>query len=162
MDSGPQPLFPFGRTALCFSLVAEDDSHIPTLTVRQTLSFAFRCKTPPNEGRWEDTDDHVDMVLRVLGLSHVADTVIGDESLRGISGGERRRATIGEMWDSSIRVLLADRLTDGLDSASASDVIEAIHIWCKVTPQPPRMLSTGYLKEGAGAGIAGGGGGSTL
>jgi len=37
----------------------------------------------------------VDQILRDLELAHVADTLIGDERLRGLSGGQRRRVTVG-------------------------------------------------------------------
>ena len=120
------------RLPLCFSLVGDNDVHLPTLTVRQTLTFAFRCKAHRVDDGATDEAEHVQMVLQVLGLEHVADTVVGDHTLRGISGGERRRVTVGEMWASSVRVLVADRLTDGLDTASAEDVIRALSVWCKV------------------------------
>lgn len=50
------------------------------------------------------------------GGGDVAKTVVGGEGVRGCSGGERRRVTVGEQWAANTRALLADRLTDGLDS----------------------------------------------
>eukprot|EP00906_Rhabdomonas_costata_P011305 RCo016041 len=111
----------------CFSFVPESDAHhIPTMTVRDTLKFAFCCKSTYRE---KDANT-VDNILEILGLTHVATSVIGDASIRGISGGERRRVTIGEMWVSNVKVLLADHLTDGLDSATTCDIIKALKIWC--------------------------------
>jgi ABC-type multidrug transport system ATPase subunit len=52
-------------------------------------------------------------VLHVLNLTHAADTVIGDAMLRGVSGGERRRVTSGEMLVSSASVLLMDEISTG-------------------------------------------------
>eukprot|EP00906_Rhabdomonas_costata_P011304 RCo016040 len=117
------PLHP----GLCFSFVPESDAHhIPEMTVRDTLKFAYECKSRYNvEGT-----SHVDTLLEVLGLSHVKDTIVGSDLVRGVSGGERRRVTIGEMWVSNVKVLLADHLTDGLDSATTCDIIKALKIWC--------------------------------
>jgi ABC-type multidrug transport system ATPase subunit/ABC-type multidrug transport system permease subunit len=109
------------------SLIDDSDVHIPTLTVRDTLLFAYRCNS-------ENADkDHVDTILGVLGLSHVANTVVGDQEIRGCSGGERRRVTVGEMWAANVRVLLADRMTDGLDSQATLDLVKAIRIWKNAT-----------------------------
>lgn len=70
---------------------ASDTSHSPVLTVRETFTFAAQCScTGP-------VDDKVDQLMDALGLTNVADTVVGDENLRGISGGQKRRVTVGEM-----------------------------------------------------------------
>lgn len=62
---------------------ASDASHSPVLTVRETLRFAADCVSADG-----DSERRVDRLLELLGLSHVADTVVGDENLRGISGGK--------------------------------------------------------------------------
>eukprot|EP01029_Cantina_marsupialis_P008980 TRINITY_DN2107_c0_g1_i1.p1 TRINITY_DN2107_c0_g1~~TRINITY_DN2107_c0_g1_i1.p1 ORF type:complete len:146 (-),score=20.29 TRINITY_DN2107_c0_g1_i1:34-429(-) len=51
----------------------------------------------------------------------------------GISGGERRRVTLGEMLLSHQKVLCLDNITTGLDSAVATDVIRMLRIWTDVT-----------------------------
>ena len=109
------------------SLVSESDLHIPTMTVRDTLAFAYKCNSTHPKAA------HVDTILEILGLTHVAHTVVGGEGVRGISGGERRRVTVGEQWAANVRVFLADRLTDGLDSQAALDLIRALHVWCRTT-----------------------------
>ena len=86
------------------------DQHAPRLTVDETLEFAFQCKTGGNMFRDTEATDpemkaamekakenrlRVNVVLQALGLTHVRDTFVGDQSVRGISGGQRRRVTVG-------------------------------------------------------------------
>ena len=73
--------------------------HTPTMTVKQTLQFAYECK---HKG---DSAEHAKMIMKALGLFHVADTVVGDALIRGVSGGERRRVSVAEMWAVNTRVL---------------------------------------------------------
>eukprot|EP00906_Rhabdomonas_costata_P024559 RCo035276 len=101
--------------SLCFSFVPESDlHHIPTMTVWDTLEFAYNCKAGYGT---RDPAAHVTHILQVLGLLHVSKSIVGNDLIRGVSGGERRRVSIGEMWVSHVKLLLADHLTDGLDSA---------------------------------------------
>lgn len=73
-----------------------DIGHSAVLTVKETIEFATKCTSSGTETD-EEIDSHVDRLLTNLGLDHVADTVVGDENLRGISGGQKRRVTAGEM-----------------------------------------------------------------
>eukprot|EP00667_Euglena_gracilis_P000419 EG_transcript_419 len=110
------------------ALVDETDLHLPTMTVEETLKFAYRCNSPQG-----GDVEHVQTIMQILGLSHVAKTVVGDQTLRGCSGGERRRVTVGEAWAANVRVLLADRLTDGLDSQATLDIVRALRVWSHIT-----------------------------
>eukprot|EP00667_Euglena_gracilis_P000327 EG_transcript_329 len=109
------------------ALVDEADVHLPTMTVEDTLRFAYKCNSKMGK------DQHVQTIMKILGLTHVAKSIIGDENIRGISGGEKRRVTVGEQWAANVRVFLADRLTDGLDSQAALDLIKALRVWCCTT-----------------------------
>lgn len=86
------------------------DQHAPRLTVDETFEFAFQCKTGGemfrdkiaiNDAMKEAMEKaktnrlRVNVVLQALGLTHVRDTFVGDQSVRGISGGQRRRVTVG-------------------------------------------------------------------
>ncbi|KAH9255622.1 hypothetical protein BASA81_006452 [Batrachochytrium salamandrivorans] len=123
-----------------FCTVAEQtDIHIPILTVRETLQFAQQCRGRP-EG--EDVEvrklhrsvlnNRVDLIMAVLGLTRVADTVVGNENVKGISGGEMRRLTLGEMLVAGAKVLLLDEVSTGLDSAATFDITKSIRAMCKV------------------------------
>ena len=78
----------------------EDDVHFPTMTVGQTLEFAARTRTPSTRLPGMSRDDHVrmevDIATTVFGLRHVRDTLVGDASIRGVSGGEKKRVSISE------------------------------------------------------------------
>ena len=76
------------------SYVGQEDKHFQRLTVRETLYFA--AKLQMKEGATEeDINNRVDIVMQMLGLKHRQDTLVGGPLLRGISGGEKRRLTIG-------------------------------------------------------------------
>ncbi|KAK1370267.1 hypothetical protein POM88_036359 [Heracleum sosnowskyi] len=107
--------------------VSQNDCHIPEMTVRETLAFSARCqgvgshyemlvellrrekeaninpdldidlymKAAAMEG--QEASVVTDYVLKILGLETCADTVVGSEMKRGISGGQKKRVTTGEM-----------------------------------------------------------------
>lgn len=104
--------------------VAQEDTLFPLLTVRETLSFSakFRLK----EMSAQEREDRVEALMHELGLSHVADGFVGDEENRGISGGERKRVSIGVDVIHDPPILLLDEPTSGLDSSSALQVIELL------------------------------------
>ena len=62
-------------------------------------------------------------LMTTLGLDHVADTVVGDENLRGISGGQKHRVTVGEMLDPNCRFICMENITDQL---SSTDLVKLI------------------------------------
>ncbi|KAG7381516.1 hypothetical protein PHYPSEUDO_005973 [Phytophthora pseudosyringae] len=116
-------------------LVDQTDNHIPTLTVRETFKFADMCMN----GRPEDQHDEMrdiaalrtELFLQILGLENCADTVVGNALLRGVSGGERRRVTVGEMLVGGQSLFLCDEISTGLDSAATFDIVKALRTWCK-------------------------------
>jgi ABC-type multidrug transport system ATPase subunit len=72
------------------SLVAQDDNGLlPSLTVRETLRFAAALRLPGLSV--EDKYQRAEEVLLRMGLKDCANTLIGTELLKGISGGEKRR-----------------------------------------------------------------------
>ncbi|KAK4705330.1 hypothetical protein P7C70_g872, partial [Phenoliferia sp. Uapishka_3] len=92
-----------------------------TSTVRETLMFAASLKLPESWPR-----ERVFDVLSQLGLLDCADTRIGGSERRGISGGERRRVSIGLELLSAPAILILDEPTSGLDSVSAKRVISVL------------------------------------
>ncbi|KAI9923984.1 hypothetical protein MW887_007442 [Aspergillus wentii] len=110
----------------------EIDQHFPHLTVGQTLSFAAQARTPRKriEGmtRSQYVQTITQVVLSVFGLSHTYNTKVGDNFIRGVSGGERKRVSIAEMFLSRCRVGAWDNSTRGLDAASALRFIKSLRL----------------------------------
>ena len=68
----------------------------------------------------------VNELMALLHLTHCADTPVGNEDKRGLSGGERKRTSIGLALVVNPSVLLVDEPTSGLDSKMAEDIIEVL------------------------------------
>ncbi|CAN1308862.1 ABC transporter G family member STR2 [Linum perenne] len=104
--------------------VMQDDRLFPMLTVYETLLFAadFRLGAIPIY----EKKDRVEKLIEQLGLSSTRNTYIGDEGTRGVSGGERRRVSIGVDIIHGPSLLFLDEPTSGLDSTSAHSVIEKV------------------------------------
>ncbi|KAL0571220.1 ATP-binding cassette transporter snq2 [Marasmius crinis-equi] len=119
----------------------EDDRHIATLTVAQTLGFALETKTPGPNGRLpgisrKDFDKEIlDTLLRMLNISHTRNTLVGDEFVRGVSGGERKRVSIAEMMATRARVQCWDNSTRGLDASTALDFVRSLRIMTDILGQ---------------------------
>ncbi|KAF8037991.1 hypothetical protein BT93_B0745 [Corymbia citriodora subsp. variegata] len=109
--------------------VAQEDNLIPLLTVKETLMYSakFRLRGMSRKGR----EERVEGLMQELGLTSAADTYIGDEENRGISGGERKRVSIGVDMIHDPPILLLDEPTSGLDSKSALQVIELLSSMAK-------------------------------
>ncbi|KAK8995057.1 hypothetical protein V6N11_069508 [Hibiscus sabdariffa] len=73
-----------------------------------------------------------DYILKILGLEVCADTMVGDVMIRGISGGQKKRLTIGEMLVGPARALFMDEISTGLDSSTTFQMMnslrQSIHI----------------------------------
>eukprot|EP00249_Psilotum_nudum_P025134 c29384_g1_i2 orf=661-5040(+) len=139
------------RTA---TYISQHDLHLGELTVRETLDFSGRCqgvgtrfemltelsrrekqagiKPDPDidifmkafavEG--QETSIVTDYVLKILGLDICADTIVGDEMRRGISGGQRKRVTTGEILVGPAGALFMDEISTGLDSSTTFQIIK--------------------------------------
>lgn len=64
--------------------------------------------------------------MQILGLEVCADTVVGDEMFRGISGGQKKRVTTGEMMVGPSRALFMDEISTGLDSSTTFQIVNSI------------------------------------
>ncbi|KAK7279559.1 hypothetical protein RJT34_24612 [Clitoria ternatea] len=134
--------------------ISQHNLHHGEMTVRDTLDFSGRClgvgtrhellvelirrekqaginpdpevdafmKATAVEG--QETSLITDYVLKILGLELCADTLVGDEMRRGISGGEKRRLTTGEMLVGPAKVFLMDEISTGLDSSTAFQIVK--------------------------------------
>ncbi|RLN98073.1 hypothetical protein BBJ28_00023679, partial [Nothophytophthora sp. Chile5] len=123
--------------------VNQRDKHFPTLTVKETLEFAHafcggeisrRGEELLSKGSPEENlealqiaraifDNYPEIIIQQLGLQICQDTIVGDAMMRGISGGERKRVTTGEMEFGMKYVTLMDEISTGLDSAATFDII---------------------------------------
>ncbi|CAA3031210.1 ABC transporter G family member 14 [Olea europaea subsp. europaea] len=105
--------------------VAQDDVLYPHLTVFETLLFTALLRLPKSLAR-EEKLQHVEHVISELGLSKCRDSMIGGPLLRGISGGEKKRVSIGQEMLINPSLLLLDEPTSGLDSTTAKRIINTI------------------------------------
>ncbi|KAJ6437668.1 endonuclease/reverse transcriptase [Purpureocillium lavendulum] len=110
----------------------EVDEHFPHLTVGETLSFAAAARAPEQRPEGLTRKAYVDTVVKVImaifGLSHTYNTKVGDNFVRGVSGGERKRVSIAEMFLSRVRIGAWDNSTRGLDAASALQFIRSLRL----------------------------------
>ncbi|PPD98815.1 hypothetical protein GOBAR_DD04152 [Gossypium barbadense] len=142
--------------------ISQYDVHIGEMTVRETLAFSARCqgvgpryemlkelsrrekeaniKPDPDidiymkaaalEG--QEANVVTDYILKILGLEVCADTFVGDEMRRGISGGQKKRVTTGEMLVGPARALFMDEISTGLDTSTTFHIVnslrQSIHI----------------------------------
>lgn len=108
----------------------ENEKHFPHLTVGETLNFAAACRTPSNRPLDIPRDvfaKHVaSIVMNIFGLSHTRNTKVGDDFVRGVSGGERKRVSIAEMMLFGPRIAAWDNSTRGLDSATALEFVRSL------------------------------------
>ncbi|XP_046345646.1 broad substrate specificity ATP-binding cassette transporter ABCG2-like isoform X1 [Haliotis rufescens] len=102
--------------------VVQDDVVMGTLTVRENFQFSAALRLPSNTSQME-RDSRVDAVIDELGLNQCADTRVGNEFIRGVSGGERKRTNIGMELIISPPVLFLDEPTTGLDASTANAVM---------------------------------------
>lgn len=98
-----------------------DLSLTPILTVAETIQFARACA----EGYDYATDESLQVLLRLVGLDHVQNTVVGNSDIRGVSGGQKRRVKVLEQAaGDAVVCMLMDEITNGLDAASALQVCQ--------------------------------------
>ncbi|KAK8340930.1 hypothetical protein V6Z12_A08G131200 [Gossypium hirsutum] len=137
------------RTA---AYIGQHDVHIPKMTVRETIAFSARCQgigprfemlaelskrekaaniTPDPDidvfmkatsVAGKETSVLTDYILKILGLEICADTMVGNELIRGVSGGQKKRVTTGEMLAGPAKLLLMDEISTGLDSSTTYQI----------------------------------------
>ncbi|PNH00581.1 Pleiotropic drug resistance protein 4, partial [Tetrabaena socialis] len=148
------------QAARAAAYVAQTENHLPEMTVAETLTFAAECQGSTVPKRLHNlliakeaaaglTPEHeeletlfqlakgghapavfVELVSRMLGIDHVMDTLVGDEMVKGISGGQKRRVTCGEMTVGMAQVMMLDEITNGLDAASALSIVRSLRNIC--------------------------------
>ncbi|KAK2646907.1 hypothetical protein Ddye_022102 [Dipteronia dyeriana] len=136
--------------------ISQYDLHIPEMTVRETFDFSARCqgigdraeimmevsKREKQVGIVPDPDIdaymkaisvegqkstlQTDYILKILGLDVCADTMVGDAMRRGISGGQKKRLTTGELIVGPTKALFMDEISNGLDSSTTFQIVSCL------------------------------------
>ncbi|KAM7279320.1 hypothetical protein ACFE04_006454 [Oxalis oulophora] len=105
--------------------VTQDDVLYPHLTVTETLVFTALLRLP-NNFTSQEKKMHAEAVITQLGLTKCKNSIIGDPFLRGVSGGERKRVSIGQEMLINPSLLLLDEPTSGLDSTTAQRIVSTL------------------------------------
>ncbi|KAI4100558.1 MAG: hypothetical protein L6R37_005390 [Teloschistes peruensis] len=109
----------------------EEELFFPTLTVGQTMDFATRMNVPYHTFSDQHSDkdfqqEYRDFLLKSMGITHTFDTKVGNEFVRGVSGGERKRVSIIETLAARGSVFCWDNSTRGLDANTALQYTKAV------------------------------------
>lgn len=105
--------------------VPQDDIVLPDLTVKENILHSARIRLPRS---WSEAEiqAHVDIVIECLQLSHVQDSLIGTTGKPYISGGQRKRVSIGMELAAAPMAIFLDEPTSGLDAAAASSIMRTL------------------------------------
>ncbi|KAL0309566.1 UNVERIFIED_CONTAM: ABC transporter G family member 39 [Sesamum radiatum] len=136
--------------------ISPQDLHQGEMTVRETLDFSGRClgvgtryemlvellrhekvagiKPDPGIDAFmkgtsildKNTSLVTDYILKVLGLDVCSDIMVGDDMRRGISGGQIKRVTTGEMLVGAAKALFMDEISTGLDSSTTFQILKCM------------------------------------
>ncbi|PQE26905.1 ATP-binding cassette sub-family G member 2 protein [Rutstroemia sp. NJR-2017a BVV2] len=105
--------------------VPQDDIVLPELTVRENILHSARIRLPCT---WSDSEiqNHVDILIACLQLAHVKDSLVGSTAAPVISGGQRKRVSIGMELAAAPMALFLDEPTSGLDATAANSIMKTL------------------------------------
>ncbi|KAD2806245.1 hypothetical protein E3N88_39622 [Mikania micrantha] len=136
--------------------ISQMDIHAGEMTVKETLDFSARCqgvgsrlemlnelvRREKEAGIYPEAEVDLFMkataiegdqsslityyTLRILGLDICRDTFVGDQMRRGISGGQKKRVTTGEMLVGPAKTLFMDEISTGLDSSTTFQIVKCM------------------------------------
>jgi len=114
---------PVDRATLAKELghLEQNDFLFPTETARESLTFCATCFYP--ELSPEAINEEVSRLISILMLGKCEHTIIGYEGMKGLSGGEKRRVSIGHRLLANPEILILDEPTSGLDFATSHDLV---------------------------------------
>ncbi|XP_072039146.1 broad substrate specificity ATP-binding cassette transporter ABCG2-like [Amphiura filiformis] len=121
INGGPQP----EDFRLLSGYVVQDDVVTGTLSVRENLAFSAALRLPPSVTA-KEREQRVEDVIQELGLQDCADSKVGCEFVRGISGGERKRTNVGMELIIKPIFLFMDEPTTGLDASTAGSIMSTM------------------------------------
>nr|APP91598.1 ABC transporter G family member 11.5 [Vitis vinifera] len=119
--NGSKQRLAFGTSAY----VTQDDTLMTTLTVREAVYYSAQPQLPDSMSRSEKKE-RAEMTIREMGLQDAMNTRIGGWSVKGLSGGQKRRVSICIEILTRPRLLFLDEPTSGLDSAASYHVMSRI------------------------------------
>ncbi|KAK0187369.1 P-loop containing nucleoside triphosphate hydrolase protein [Armillaria mellea] len=119
------PAKPEVMSTLCSYVTQDDSALLPYLTVRETLQFAAALRLPRTMSK-DEKRQRADEVILKMGLKDCCHTFIGNELLKGISGGEKRRVSIAVQVLTEPQVLMLDEPTSGLDAFTAASILDVL------------------------------------
>ncbi|KAK1370952.1 White-brown complex-like protein [Heracleum sosnowskyi] len=119
--NGRKQTLAFGTSAY----VTQDDTLMTTLTVREAVYYSAQLQLPDSMSRAEKKE-RAEMTIKDMGLQDAIDTRIGGWSVKGISGGQKRRVSICIEILTRPKLLFLDEPTSGLDSAASYHVMSRI------------------------------------
>ncbi|XP_008452359.3 ABC transporter G family member 9 [Cucumis melo] len=105
--------------------VTQDDILLPHLTVVETLVFTALLRLP-KELTTQQKVGQAEVVISQLGLSKCKNSVVGNQMVRGVSGGERKRVSIAQEMLINPSLLFLDEPTSGLDSTTAQRIVSTL------------------------------------
>ncbi|XVF86695.1 hypothetical protein PTKIN_Ptkin18bG0062800 [Pterospermum kingtungense] len=136
--------------------ISQNDVHVAEMTVKETLDFSARCQGVGNRydllselarrekyaGIFPEAEVDLymkataiegaesslatDYILKMLGLDICKDTIVGDDMIRGVSGGQKKRVTTGEMIVGPTKTLFMDEISTGLDSSTTYQIVKCL------------------------------------
>ena len=105
------------------AFVQQDDVLVQNMTPRELLTFSARIKTNLDEAFIQE---RVDRILVRLSLTGCKDTMVGGFLRKGLSGGERKRTSIGYELITEPSLMILDEPTSGLDSNTSTRIIQLL------------------------------------
>lgn len=111
--------------AICSFVTQDDDALLASLTVRETLRYAAGLRLPKWMSKKQKMQRAEEILLK-MGLKDCADNLIGNDMIKGISGGEKRRVTIAVQILTEPRILLLDEPLSGLDAFTALSIMDVL------------------------------------
>ncbi|WCJ32149.1 ABC-2 type transporter family protein [Euphorbia peplus] len=105
--------------------VTQDDVLYPNLTVSETLVYTALLRLPNTLSK-DEKIALTESVIAQLGLLRCKDSIIGGPFRRGVSGGERKRVSIGQELLINPSLLFLDEPTSGLDSTTAQRIVSTV------------------------------------
>lgn len=129
-----------GDALLPAAMVEQEVNFFPHMTVRETLDFRVELELGRALSR-SQRRALVEDLMAQMRLVDVADTIVGDSKIRGISGGERKRLSVAVELIQSPSILFLDEPTSGLDSTAAATLIENLRA---LADQGKTIIGTSY------------------